>query len=324
MVKDKLNEADLIAKASEHFSGPVSKEDMHSYLENIPYYDFIKGYNGSPIKEKDHPFQGDIDPDILYQIHWVDSDLSNLLLKFSLETEKHIKSILGEIVNGYGKTPDQYLNEKKYSNRSTSAFRKIKDAINVDNDEYFAYAEGKYGCIPAWYTAQHITLGQAINWYARLRPQSKQLFAQKFFETCRLPVSMKAPERLEMLKGFMNYVLEIRNKAAHGSKFLTYHIQENIKYQWISDAGWTSLFKLTPSGAVMPHVINYLTLMILLTDLPIFGMNVYIEFGTFLEINSKNNTALAKQGLDVYKLFGFSPDDQERLLNAVRFKFDQR
>ena len=107
-----LNQNKLIAKVRSQFLEPQSNTDVALYLQNISYYDLVKGYKNTPFKNINNQFIKGIDINTLYQIHWIDMSFGNLLLKFSLETEKHLKSVLSTIVTSFGNDPEHYLNER--------------------------------------------------------------------------------------------------------------------------------------------------------------------------------------------------------------------
>ena len=319
MVKPTLKPDDLVNKAIAQFQQKPSKRDMALYLRNIPYYAWIKGYNNSSLKNAERIFKEQITPDVLYQIHWFEMGLSNLLLKFSLETEKHIKSVLSEIVSTFGNDADSYLNDRLYSKRNTAVFSTIRQAIEKDENGVFEYAQNKFGLIPSWYTVQHITLGQTIGWYSRLLPASKTQYVKLFFSNQILFTQMKPQDRLEMLRVCMNYILEIRNKAAHGNNFLTTRIETNIQSRWMKDNGLINYFKLTDKGAIDSNFINYLAIIILLTDLPLFAINALTEFKNIIWVNAEEQNPISKSGFDSYKLLKIEPNDLNILGKLIEY-----
>lgn len=317
-----LNQNKLIAKVRSQFLEPQSNTDVALYLQNISYYDLVKGYKNTPFKDINNQFIKGIDINILYQIHWIDMSLGNLLLKFSLETEKHLKSVLSTIVTGFGNDPEHYLNERYYRNASTKVLDNVRAMISKDLDGSFAIAQESFGTVPAWYAINKVSFGQAINWYARLRSPSKLQIAKSLLRPPIILSNLSEQDELDMLRSFLKYILEVRNKAAHGSRILNLDIQEIIQTRWVKYAGIEEYFATKDNGQILRTIPNYLTIIMLLTDIPLFGINVLNETVTFLKTNSLPGANPFPSQLSVTNLYGISQNDIDRLKELLKMKFD--
>ncbi|MCP0886973.1 Abi family protein [Ligilactobacillus sp. WILCCON 0076] len=324
--RKQLNDIELLNKAFSQFANQPDKEALKVYLSNLSYFDLIKGYKKTILKTGNNKFLDNLSIDILYHIHWLDSSLSNLLLKYSLETEKHLKSELSKIICNYGESPKQYLRPTLYSNRNSSILSKLnKDICNNPNSdiaEKFEKYKEKNGCLPAWYLIQHLSFGRIINWYSILKEAPKSQITQNFMdEPSRL--NLKLEDKKELFKSFLNYSLEVRNKAAHGNRILNIKIRERISKNRITSAGLSDYFKLDANGRiVLSNIVNFIAITILLTGIPIFSINALNEFINFFAINSHEETdVLSKINITIYELFDINHDDLDRLKSLVEYRF---
>lgn len=321
--RNSLKDNELLDKAFSQFTEQPEKQVLRTYLSNLSYFDLIKGYKDTILKTEDNKFLNNLSVDILYHIHWLDLSLSNLLLKYSLETEKHLKSELSKIICNYGETPDQYLNPRFYRNSST--IKKIRKDIDDDMDKKFSKFKERNNCLPAWYLIQYLSFGRVINWYSVLNDAHKTRITTDFLDNPS-PLSLKPEYKKELFKSFLDYSLEVRNKTAHGNRVLNINIQENINKNCIENAGLSNYFKFNSSGRkVLPNIVNFIAITILLTGIPNFSMNVLNEFANFFAIHSQEETnVLSRINISIYELFDINNNDLERLKSLVEYRFGVR
>jgi abortive infection bacteriophage resistance protein len=315
-----LKNRDLLDKALSQFTEQPEKKTLNIYLSNLPYYDLIKGYKNTILKNKNNKFIENLSVDILYHIHWLDSSLSNLMLKYSLETEKHLKAELSKIICNYGENYTRYLEPRFYNSRNSSTLRKINEDINK-NTKFKNYIE-KDGCLPAWYLIQHLSFGRVVNWYSILRDDPKTQITKNFLDNpSRLALPLK--DKKELFKSFLNYSLEVRNKSAHGNRILNINIQENINKNHIIKAGLSDYFKFdNKNQVVLSNIVNFIAITIILTSIPNFSMNMLNEFTSFFRVHSQEgNNVLSEINITVYKLFNIDIDDLKRLNELIINRF---
>ena len=194
--------------------------------------------------------------------------------------------------------------------------------IGNDLDGSFAIAKDSFGTVPAWYAINKVSFGQAINWYARLRSPSKRQIAKSLLRPPIILSNLSEQDELDMLRSFLKYILEVRNKAAHGRRILNLNIQENIQTRWVKDAGIKGYFATNDNGQILRTIPNYLTIIMLLTDIPLFGINVLNETVTFSNTNSLPGANPFPSQLSVANLYGISENDIDRLKELLKMKFD--
>ncbi|HJE96535.1 MAG TPA: Abi family protein [Ligilactobacillus acidipiscis] len=318
-----LNPSELISKTKGQFIEPPDDQKLALYLSNLPYYDLIKGYKKSKLKDANNQFLQNLDIDMLYQIHWLDLSLSNLLLKFSLETEKHLKSELSTVIAQYGNTPEQYLNQRYYKNTNSRTLGNIKDDIKNDMTGDFQKVKDSKGTIPSWYLIQKLSLGRIINWYSILNAYPKKQVTSNFLDMPKALHIRNEQRKKALFKKFLDYILEVRNKTAHGQRILNIDIKTELDLTLLKEAGVDKYFKLnSKKTTAISDISNFVAIIILLTNLSPFAVNVYNEFSTFF-MNRKNekNNPLNEINMDAYNLFDINEEDLTRILNLLKFRF---
>lgn len=300
----------------------LSNGEIKHILDNISYQDMFKGYGNTKLKIDDGTFISGMNLNLLYQIHWLDLSLSELLLKFSLETEKHLKAQLSNVIENYGTNYDDYLNYQHYKNTSNKVLHKINKFIESDQDNYFSKAKDYYdGCIPSWYLIHHLSLGQIINWYSILRPPAKQEMIKSFFlNDVRLQLR-NSEDQKQLFKSFLDYVLEVRNKSAHGNKIAGLVLDTNLQNRLIEQTPYSPYFGRNDSGTIISNIYNFFVIVIALSDLKSFSVNVINDLLNYFQNNSiDENNPLYTLGLTVYDLYDINIANLNNLINFVNQK----
>lgn len=300
----------------------LSNEEIKNILDNISYQDLFKGYGNTKLKLNDGTFIKGMNLNLLYQIHWLDLSLSELLLKFSLETEKHLKTQLSNIIENYGTNYDNYLKRQHYKNTSNKVLYKINKFIDADQDNYFSKAKDHYnGCIPSWYLIHHLSLGQIINWYSILRPPAKKEMINAFFSSNVRLQLRNSEDQKQLFKSFLDYILEVRNKSAHGNKAAGLVLDTNLQNRLIEQTPFSPYFRRKRSGAVTSDIYNFFVIIIALSNLKPFSVNVISDLVKYFQYNSTNeNNPLYTLGLTVYDLYNIDVTHLNSLISFVNQK----
>jgi abortive infection bacteriophage resistance protein len=325
----KLKEAELISKTIDQFSNKPQRTEVKKYLENITYFDLVKGYKGTLLKNADNNFISGLGIDSLYQIHWLDITLNDLLLKYTLETEKHLKSQLISVVSDYGDKPSQYLDKVKYSIRgNASVLYKIENDISADVDGYFREFKDRNETndIPAWFLIQHLSLGRCINLYSVLNSFHKLKIATSFLESMPYKkINDEAKKRL--VKTFLDFTLEVRNKAAHGNRLLNIDFQEDINGQsaLLRKLELIEYFKISKNEVITSDISNFIIATLVLNNIPLFAINMVQEFTLFFSNNSaEENNMLQGLKINAYDLFKVDEDDLHRIEQFLNAQYGKK
>lgn len=305
-----LKKSELIEKFNSKMNEAPSEVEIKAYLSKITYSDLMMGYENTIIKEHDK-FISNIDLDMLYQIYWLDITLSDLLLKYTLEIEKLLKAQLISVISNFGDTPERYLDVRKYTNKG-GTLRKINQYILDDRDGLFGLFLNQHEItyIPSWFLIQHLTFGTSINLFSILKSPQKNQIVNSILSTAVGPLSND--EKKELVRSILAFALELRNKSAHGTKLLGINFVEDINTLngMLSKLGIDKYLKKSSKGVIIANISNFVILVLLFSNIPLFAANMVNEFSYFFKQNSTDeNNILTSINKTPYELFNVSKDD---------------
>lgn len=199
---------------------PSEYDKAKDLLKRVGYYKLVNGYKklfiDIPKDDKngiEEQFKKGTSLSELYSVYYFDKELRELMLKYILPVEVHIKSLVSLVVSEkYGQ--DNYL---RYQNFDTSRANSNKQITRVISDIYnqIAYRESdpcinhyltEYGFVPLWVLNNVLTFGTLSNLYRILKQTDRQAISRQFGITD------------ELLIGVLRYLTDIRNISAHGNR----------------------------------------------------------------------------------------------------------
>ena len=211
---------EILASRGICMDDPSEYDKAKDLLKRVGYYKLVNGYKklfiDTPKDDKngiEEQFKEGTSLSELYSVYYFDKELRELMLKYILPVEVHIKSLLSlEISKKYGQ--DNYL---RYQNFDTSRSNSNNQITKVISDIYnqIAYRESdpcikhyltEYGFIPLWVLNNVLTFGTLSNLYRILKQPDRQAISREFGITD------------ELLIGILRYLTDIRNISAHGNR----------------------------------------------------------------------------------------------------------
>ncbi len=83
-------------------------------LMTFPYYSIINGYKDMFLKQKEPDiYRTGTSFEMLYQVHWIDVQVSNIIFKYSLAVEERLKALVSNIVaRNFSIDEEKYLDKK--------------------------------------------------------------------------------------------------------------------------------------------------------------------------------------------------------------------
>lgn len=198
-------------------------------IEFENYYNLINGYKDLFIDRThtgaDEKYKKDTNFNEIYALYLFDRELRSLFLRYILEIENNLKSIIAhEFSNRYGH--DNYLKisnfdttVKKHEGRKTDAQKhgEIADIIaNLQreisnqlkkNSPMISHHVLTYGYVPLWVLINTLSLGTVSIFYSYLKQQDQNNIGRKF--------SLKPEE----LSKFLFILAIFRNACAHDERF---------------------------------------------------------------------------------------------------------
>ncbi len=205
-----------------------NKKDALEKIERYTYYSIVNTYKNI-FKDKNGDYINNVSFDDIYAIFEFDKNLKNIVLKYCLEIETVIKSIMAnQISKIYG--IKEYLNISNWDNKINVEIRenllkKINNEIEKDYNVHTAVTHyiDKYGFVPPYVLVKILTFGVASSYYGLLKQSDRQAIAKYF----------KISDKL--LKQILKNLTTLRNVAAHSDRLYNYTSKFYISFKLIDE-----------------------------------------------------------------------------------------
>lgn len=285
-------------------------------LQHYSYYNLINGYKDLFL---DNSFNYDrfIDGTIfemLYQVQWIDMEMSSLLFRYSLLVEKKIKTRLSYLMaSQFGELESEYL---KSSNFSTSRNNrgKLNTVIkSIDKNRRIDISAIHYmdqeNNLPPWIATKAISFGDAFTWYSLLKIEDKLNIIDNF---C-LPIeNLTNNERMMIFNKLVGQVYKYRNLSAHGNRSFKLKIDNEYELPF------NTLVKMKVSdyfeNQSRKSLYSVIFCMFIMIDDPYAIENFYRDISYLFSKYSKEEYKFIDK--DIYDLFDF-PKDFLRILREL-------
>ena len=204
----------------------TNKEFALDKIKKYSYYSIINTYKDI-FKDSSNNYKNNVTFDEIYSLYEFDKNIRSIFLKYILEIETVIKSLLAELLSlKYG--IDNYLLTNNFDNNINSKI--IQDNIDKINEE-IAKQNGKheaithyineYGFVPPFVLIKILTLGELSRLYSMLKQTDRQAISKEF----------KVPDKF--LKQVMKNITMIRNICAHNDRMFSFHSKFLITFKII-------------------------------------------------------------------------------------------
>lgn len=223
----KSNE-DLIEYLSSKGVTISDKSDALKKVERYTYYSIVNTYK-SIFKDEEGKYLDNVTFDEIYALFEFDKGLKNIILKYCLEIETVIKSIMAnQISKVYG--VKEYLNTSNWDSSinddiKEKLFNKIDNEIEKDYNTHTAVTHyiDQYGFVPPFVLVKILTFGVASSYYGLLKQSDRQAIAKYF----------KISDKL--LKQILKNLTTIRNVAAHSDRLYNYTSKFYLSFKLIDN-----------------------------------------------------------------------------------------
>ena len=204
----------------------TNKEFALDKIKKYSYYSIINTYK-DVFKDSSNNYKNNVTFDEIYSLYEFDKNIRFIFLKYILEIETVIKSLLAELLSlKYG--IDNYLLKNNFDNNINSKI--IQDNIDKINEE-IAKQNGKheaithyineYGFVPPFVLIKILTWGELSRLYSMLKQTDRQAISKEF----------KVPDNF--LKQVMKNITMIRNICAHNDRMFSFHSKFLITFKII-------------------------------------------------------------------------------------------
>lgn len=203
-----------------------NKEDALNKIEKYTYYSIVNSYKLN-FKNKDGNYKDKVSFEEIYALYKFDKNIKYLFLKYSLELEMQIKSLMAnQIAKVYG--IDNYLDKNNLDdNASDDLKEKLIERISKDIDEEYKihlaiiHYKDKYGFVPPFVLTKVLTFGLASSYYGLLKQSDRQAISKYFKVTDKF------------LKQALKNLTMVRNISAHNDRLFCFRSKSYLSYKEI-------------------------------------------------------------------------------------------
>ena len=203
-----------------------NKEDALNKIKTYSYYSIINTYK-DVFKNTNSEYKKNVSFDEIYALFEFDKNLRSIFLKYSLEIEIILKSLLAETLSSrYG--IKNYLIRENFDdtvNETTiiESINVIEEEINKQNGKHEAVTHyiDKYGFVPPFVLTKILTLGELSRLYAMLKQPDRQSISKNF----------KLSDKV--LKQIIINMTMIRNICAHNDRLFSFQSKFRISFKYI-------------------------------------------------------------------------------------------
>lgn len=297
-------------------------------LMTFPYYSIINGYKDMFLRAKE--------PDIykkgttfkmLYQVHWIDIQTSNIIFKYSLAVEERLKALVSNFVAAtYSIEEASYLKETNYS-RARSQRGKLSDVIEAieeakQTSQIAQHYIKKENNLPPWIAAEVISFGSMMNWYSILQQNLKKQVVNVFLGRLKPKGLVKTDDKFQFCKICLEQVYRFRNLSAHGNRTFKLNFEEKYtqKFRFLEEFSLDYLYKTNTNNVLARNSLFsvLVSIIVLLDDEYLISSmldelrNIFAIYGTKPVFN----------GNSIYDLFEVDVDFITRLTKFMNEKFE--
>lgn len=196
-----------------------------SMLEQIGYFALISGYK-APFKNlTTKNYRDGVTFEDIVALYNFDKELRELSLKYILQVERHIRSLLSyHFTQKHGASQECYLNLKNYSSipsYSAGISRLVSTLDNLANRNsdypYINHQRKTHGNVPLWVLISALSLG------------SLSKFCQYTTSDIQTKISLNFTHVNEnQLVKFLKVLTKFRNVCAHGERLFSFQTKDDI------------------------------------------------------------------------------------------------
>lgn len=203
-----------------------NKKDAIEKIERYTYYSIVNTYK-SIFKDNEGNYINNVSFDEIYSLFKFDKELKNIILKYCLEIETVIKSIMAnQISKIYG--INEYLDIANWDDTiNTDIKEKLLNKINAEIEKDYnthtavTHYIDQYGFVPPFVLIKVLTFGVASSYYGLLKQSDRQAVAKYFRISDKL------------LKQILKNLSTVRNIAAHSDRLYSYTSKFYLSFKLI-------------------------------------------------------------------------------------------
>lgn len=223
----------------------VTVNNIEQALENIEqysYYSIVNSYK-FVFKDEENNYKPNVTFEEIFALYEFDKNIKAIFLKYTLEIEVIIKSLMANIIaEQYG--VENYLKLENFDEQANEEFKNnLIECVNKEiEDNYKKHSAIKhykdtYGFIPPFVLTKILTFGVISRYYGLLKQADRQAISKRF----------KLSDKL--LKQILVNLTMVRNISAHSDRLFCfcskYYISfKEIDEEYHTEGNFTNLYMI--------------------------------------------------------------------------------
>ncbi len=201
-----------------------NKENALNKIKKYSYYSIVNSYK-SVFKTSENDYKKDVTFDEIYSLYKFDKNIRSIFLKYILEIETIIRTLLAEVISSKYGIEDYLIVDNFDDSVDESIIQdsidKIAEEINKQNGKHEAVTHyiNNYGFVPPFVLTKILTLGELSRLYTMLKQADRQSISKEF----------KISDKI--LKQIMKNMTMIRNICAHNDRLFSFHSKFLITFK---------------------------------------------------------------------------------------------
>lgn len=218
------------------------REKALKNIEKYSYYSIVNGYK-SVFKDKNNNYKSNVTFEEIFALYEFDKNIKAIFLKFTLEIEVIIKSLMANtLAEKYG--VQDYLKLENFDENGNEEFiHNLIENINKEIDDNYSkhtaikHYKDTYNFIPPYVLIKILTFGVISRYYGLLKQPDRQDISKYF----------KISDKL--LKQILVNLTMIRNISAHSDRLFCYRNKyyisfKNIDKNYKRDGNLTNIYMI--------------------------------------------------------------------------------
>ena len=205
-----------------------NKEDALRKIEKYSYYSIINGYKNA-FKDENNDYKENVSFEEIFALYEFDKNIKAIFLKYTLEIEVIIKSLMANtLAEKYGledylkkENFDENANEELVSRLIESVNKEIED--NYNKHSAITHYKNTYNFVPPFVLTKVITFGAISRYYGLLKQEDRQKISKYF----------KISDKL--LKQILVNLTMVRNICAHSDRLFCFRNKFYIAFKDIEE-----------------------------------------------------------------------------------------
>lgn len=203
-----------------------NKEQALKNIERYSYYSIVNSYK-SVFKDENNNYKPNVTFEEIFSLYEFDKNIKAIFLKYTLEIEVIIKSLMANVLaEKYG--IQDYLKNENFDNANNeelintlieTIYKEIED--NYIKHSVVQHYKDTYGFVPPFVLTKILTFGVISRYYGLLKQEDRQKISKHF----------KVSDKL--LKQILINLTMIRNISAHSDRLFCYRSKSYISFKII-------------------------------------------------------------------------------------------